>query len=308
MSGFLAARFARALLTMWLVHAFTFFALRLNIDVADVAIPGASEEALAAFRQRWGLDRPMALQYAVSVLDALRGDLGLSFRDGRTAAQWVLERMPQTFLLSGVGFALMVAIGVPAGVYAATQKGRAGDSATLALAIAAHALPSFVLSLALIFVFAVMLHLLPSSGIGTWRHMVLPVGVYAASGAGPVARFTRAAMLDVLGQPYILAARAAGVAPLELTFRHALPNAAIALVTHLGLALGATVGGAIIVETVFAWPGMGLALSEAVGGRDLPIVQTMVLVFALFMVLANLLVDVAYGLLNPKIRIARHGD
>jgi peptide/nickel transport system permease protein len=178
----------------------------------------------------------------------------------------------------------------------------------MALATVGYSLPSFVSGLALIYIFAVWLQILPSSGNGDARHLIMPVAVSGSAGAAALARFTRSAMLDVLGQPYILAARASGVPRQEIIWRHAIPNAAIPIVTFLGFAVGGLVGGAIVVETVFAWPGLGSALAEAVGQSDLTIVQTMVLLFGLVMVVANLIVDLLYGFLNPKIRLVRDGD
>jgi len=307
MTRFLILRMLRALLTVALVHGFTFFALRAGTDIADQVLNwNGSAEAVAAFNERWGLDRPVWQQYLVSLGDLMRFDFGFSFRDGRPASAWVAERLPATALLSGSSFLLMIAVGIPLGILAALHRGAPTDRMTMALATVGYSLPNFVLGLALIYCFSVWLQWLPSSGSGSWRHMILPVIVAASGGAAALARFARSAMLDVMGQPYILAARAAGVPPREIVLRHALPNAAIPLVTFIGFAFGATVGGAIVVETVFAWPGMGLALSEAVGGGDLAIVQTMVILFALVMVLANLLVDIAYGFLNPKIRLVSH--
>lgn len=292
---------------MALVHAFTFFALRSGSDIADQVLQwNGSAEAVAAFNERWGLDQPVWRQYLRALHVLLTFDFGTSFRDGRPAADWVAERLPATFVLSGGAFVLMIITGIPLGILAALRPGRAADRITMTLATIGYSLPSFVLGQALIYAFAVWLQWLPSSGSNTWRHMILPVIVTASGAAAALARFARAAVLDVLGQPDILAARAAGVPRVDIILRNVLPNAAIPLVTYLGFAFGGTVGGAIVVETVFAWPGMGLALSEAVGGGDLAIVQTMVILFALVMVIANLAVDLAYGLLNPKIRLMPH--
>lgn len=312
MTRFILMRLLRAVLTMLIVHAFTFVALRAGTDVADQVLSwNGSPEAIAAFNERWGLDQPLLEQYATSLRSVARGDFGLSFRDGREAIDWVAERLPKTLLLSGCALLLSVLLGIPAGIYAALRHGALADRLAMGLATMGYSLPSFVLGLVLIYVFAVWLQVLPSSGTGTWQQLIMPVVVSATAsttGAAALARFTRSAMLDVMGQPYILTARAAGVPRREIIVRHALPNAAIPLVTYLGFAFGATVGGAIVVETVFAWPGLGLALAEAVGTGDLPIVQTMVILFALFMVVANFLVDIAYGLLNPKIRLVAHED
>jgi peptide/nickel transport system permease protein len=309
MTRFVTVRLIRALLTLLLVFTFTFFALRAGTDVANQVLNWqGSKEAVAAFNERWGLDRPLIEQYVSTLAAMASGDFGYSFRDGRPAIDWVAERLPRTVLLTGSALALTVLIGIPAGILAALNRGRLIDRATMTLATIGYSLPSFVYGLALIYLFAVFLQVLPSSGYGDASQMVMPVTVAGTIGAAALARFTRSAMLDVLGQPYILAARAGGVPSAELIFRHALPNAAIPIVTYLGFAVGALVGGAIVIETVFAWPGLGAALSEAVGSSDLTIVQTMVLLFAAIMVAANFAVDVAYGFLNPKIRLVAHDD
>lgn len=309
MTRFIAVRLLRALLTLLLVHAFTFLALRMGTDVAQQVLNwNGSREAVEAFNARWGLDRSLGVQYLASLADLTRGEFGQSFRDGRPAVQWVAERLPMTLLLTGSALAVTVLIGIPAGIVASLHHDRPVDRATMAVATIGYSLPSFVSGLALIYVFSVWLQLLPSSGTGGFAHLVMPVTVAGFGGAAALARFARSAMLDVLQQPYVLAARASGESRLAVVFRHALPNAAIPIVTFLGFAVGALFSGAIVVETVFAWPGMGLALAEAVGQSDLTIVQTMVLLFGLLMVSANLVVDVLYGLLNPRIRLAGHGD
>lgn len=307
MIRFVAIRLIRAVLTILVVHAFTFFALRIGTDIAQQVLHwNGSREAVAAFNERWGLARPLPQQYWRSLVGLAQLDFGLSFRDGRPALDWIVERVPRTLLLSGAGFVVTVAVGIPAGIAAALRRGRASDRATMVAATIGYSLPSFVSGLALIYAFSVVWQVLPSSGYGTWQQMVMPVAVIGFIGAAALARFTRSAVLDVLGQPYILAARAGGVGRTALVWRHAMPNAAIPIVTYLGFAVGGLIGGAIVVETVFAWPGMGLALSEAVGSSDIAIVQTMVMLFALLMVAANLAVDLVYGVLNPKIRLAAH--
>ena len=309
MIAYAGRRLVRAILTLWVTLTVFFVLLRLNVDIGLLALDlNASPEAVAAFNTRWGYDQSVLTQYLDYLRGVAAGDFGFSFRDSRPAVDWVFERLPKTLQLSMTGFALMVIIGMTAGVTAAIHRGRALDRALMSLAVAGYSMPSFVLGLGLMYAFAVFLQLLPSSGSTTWMHLVLPAATYGLTGAAGVARYTRSAMLDVIGRPYILAAHAAGTPPGEVITRHAAPNAAIPVVTFLGFSAGQLVGHAVIVETVFAWPGLGQGLVTAVAHRDLAVVQVMVMVFVAFMVTANFIVDLLYGVLNPKIRMAGHGS
>lgn len=309
MTRYLIRRTLRALLTLWAAVTFFFILLRVDVDIGALALDlQASQEAIDAFNARWGFDKSILEQYWIWLKGAVQGDFGYSFRDARPAAEWVTERLPKTLQLSLAGFALMILIGVPAGLVAAVRNGSAVDRAIMGLAAAGYSLPSFVLGLTLMYVFAVFLQLLPSTGSTTWAHLVLPAATYGLTGAAGIARFTRAAMLEVLGRPYITAARAAGATPREVVLSDAVPNAAIPVVTMLGFSAGQLVGHAVIVETVFAWPGLGQGLILAVANRDLAVVQVMVMVFAAFMIGANLLVDLLYGLLDPRIRTTGEAD
>ena len=303
MTGYLLRRTLRAAITLWAAVTFFFVLLRTDVDIGALALDlNASAEAIEAFNARWGFDKSVLEQYWIWLSGALQGDFGYSFRDARPASEWVAERLPKTLQLSLAGFALMILIGVPAGIAAAIRAGTPTDRTIMAVAAAGYSLPSFVLGLTLMYVFAVFLQLLPSTGSTTWAHLILPAATYGLTGAAGIARFTRAAMLEVLGRPYITAARAQGARPAEVVLSHAAPNAAIPVVTMLGFSAGQLIGHAVIVETVFAWPGLGQALISAVANRDLAVVQIMVMVFAAFMIGANLLVDLLYGLLDPRIR------
>ncbi|MEO1103727.1 MAG: ABC transporter permease, partial [Pseudomonadota bacterium] len=289
----------------WAAVTFFFILLRLDVDIGSLALDlSASQEAIDAFNSRWGFDQSILEQYLAWITGALQGDFGYSFRDARPAADWVMERLPKTLQLSLAGFSLMILIGVPAGIVAAIRAGSATDRTIMGLAAAGYSLPSFVLGLALMYTFAVFLQLLPSGGHTTLAHMILPAATYGLTGAAGIARFTRAAMLDVLSRPYIRAAVSLGAPRRAVILEHAAPNAAIPVVTMLGFSAGQLVGHAVIVETVFAWPGLGQALILAVDNRDLAVVQVMVMVFAAFMIGANLVVDLLYSLLDPRIRVA----
>ncbi|MEI6161317.1 MAG: ABC transporter permease, partial [Roseococcus sp.] len=202
---------------------------------------------------------------------------------------------------------IMIILGIPAWIYAALHRNSFADRAVMVLAVAGFTVPSFVLGLLLVLVFAVQLGWLPSGGQDSWRHAVLPVVTLGLGGAAVLARFTRSAMLEVLGQPYIRTASAKGV-PWALVVRgHALPNAAIPTVTILGFLVGSLVAGAVVVESVFSWPGVGRLLVVAVGNRDLAVVQAILLLVAFTMVTANLIVDLLYGLLDPRLRAGGRG-
>ena len=285
---------------------FTFVVLRLSGDPATIVMsPDAPPEAIAAFRHAWGLDQPLWRQYLDYIAAAARGDLGQSMRDGRPAVSLVAERIPATLELALPALALKLLLGIPAGVYAALHRGSAVDRGVMALAVTGFTVPSFVLGVAFVLVFAVTLHWLPSGGQDSWRSAVLPVLTLGLGGAGVMARFTRSAMLEVLGQPFIRAASAKGVPWPRVVRRHALPNAAVPTMTVVGFLLGSLLAGSVVVETVYSWPGIGRLLVTAVSNRDLAVVQTVLLLVAATMVCANLLIDLLYGVLDPRMRAAR---
>lgn len=302
---FVVSRLLRAALTILFVMTFAFVVLRLSGDPAlQIMSVDAPPEAIAAFRKAWGLDRPIWEQYLSYIGHALSGDFGKSMRDGRAAIDLVMERVPATLMLTLPALALKIGIGIPAGIYAALHRNSLADRLTMALSVAGFTLPSFVLALLLVLVFAVQLGWLPASGSGSVAHTILPIVTLGTAGAAIMARFTRSAMLEVLGQPYVRAASAKGVSWQRVIARHALPNAAIPTVTIVGFMVGSLVAGAVVVESVFAWPGIGRLLVSAVANRDLAVVQALLLVIASWMVAANLVVDLAYGWLDPRVRAA----
>ncbi len=306
MTRFLLIRFGRALLTIVLVVTFAFVVLRLSGDPAMLILNvDAPPAAIAAFREAWGLDRPLYVQYAAYFGQILHGDLGQSMRDGRPAAQLVWERLPATLMLAIPALLIKVGLGIPAGVQAALHRGSWTDRLVMALAVAGFTVPSFVLGLVLVLVFAVQLGWLPSGGNISPLSPILPVITLGVGGAAVLARFTRSAMLEVLGQPYIRAAMAKGVPWHRVVRGHALPNAAIPTVTIVGFMVGSLMAGAVVVESVFSWPGVGRLLVVAVSNRDLAVVQAVLLLVAATMVMANLVVDLLYGVLDPRLRIAQ---
>jgi len=302
---FAISRVLRAALTILFVMTFAFVVLRLSGDPAlQIMSVDAPPEAIAAFRKAWGLDRPIWEQYLSYIGRALSGDFGKSMRDGRAAFDLVMERVPATLMLTLPALALKIGIGIPAGIYAALHRNSLADRLTMAISVAGFTLPSFVLALLLVLVFAVQLGWLPASGSGSLAHTILPIITLGTAGAAIMARFTRSAMLEVLGQPYVRAASAKGVSWQRVITRHALPNAAIPTVTIVGFMVGSLVAGAVVVESVFSWPGIGRLLVSAVSNRDLAVVQALLMVIASWMVAANLVVDLAYGWLDPRVRAA----
>ncbi|MBI3706710.1 MAG: ABC transporter permease [Proteobacteria bacterium] len=306
MMRYLAGRVLRGLFTILLVMTFAFVVLRLSGDPALLIMTvDAPPEAIAAFRTSWGLDRPLWDQYVTYVLRAAIGDLGNSMRDGRPAIELVLDRVPATLAITIPAFLLKIGIGVPAGIYAALHRNSLADRLTMLVSVAGFTVPSFVLALVLVLVFSVKLGWLPSSGSETLAHAILPIVTLGTAGAAVIARFTRSAMLEVLGQPYIRAASAKGLTWRRVVTDHALPNAAIPTTTIIGFMIGALIAGAVVVESVFAWPGVGRLLVVAVANRDLAVVQALLIIIAATMVAANILVDLVYGWIDPRMR-TRH--
>jgi peptide/nickel transport system permease protein len=303
MLRFFLIRLGRAALTVALVVTFAFIVLRLSGDPALIIMSvDAPPEAIAAFRKAWGLDDPIWLQYLRYFSAIGQGELGQSMRDGRPAIELVMERVPATLALTLPALALKLGIGIPAGIHAALHRDSLADRVVMATAVAGFTVPSFVLGLVLVLVFSVQLGWLPSGGQESWRHAILPVLTLGIGGAAVLARFTRSAMLEVLGQSYIRTASAKGVPWAAVVRGHALPNAAIPTVTIVGFMVGSLIAGAVVVESVFSWPGVGRLLVVAVSNRDLAVVQCILLLVAITMVSANLIVDLLYGVLDPRLR------
>ena len=303
MLRYFAVRLGRALLTIALIVTFVFIVLRLSGDPARIMLgPEVPPEVIAAFRSAWGLDDPLWLQYFHYFGAILQGELGRSMRDGSSAIDLVTERIPITLALTLPALAIKIGLGIPAGIYAALHRGSLADRMVMMLSVAGFTIPSFVLGLTLVLIFAVKLGWLPSGGHDSWRHAILPIITLGLGGAAVLARFTRSAMLEVLGQPFIRTASAKGVAWRDVIIGHALPNAAIPTVTIVGFLIGSLIAGAVVVESVFSWPGVGRLLVVAVASRDLAVVQCILLLVAVTMVTSNLIVDFLYGFLDPRLR------
>ncbi|MDQ7841418.1 MAG: ABC transporter permease [bacterium] len=263
---------------------------------------GASKEEIARLRSTLGLDAPLPVQYGRFVWRAAQGDLGRSLRTGAPVRDEVLARAPFTLVLTVASLGIALAIGIPAGVLSAAYRGRAVDHAAMLLALFGVSLPVFWLGLLLMLVFSLALGWLPASGFGTWKHLVLPAVTLGLASSALIARMTRSSLLEVLGQDYIRTARAKGLADRTVLLGHALRSALIPIVTVVGLQLGGLLGGAVLTETVFAWPGLGRLAVSAIYSRDTPLVQGTILFTAIAFVLINLAVDLLYALLDPRIR------
>ncbi|MBE0532315.1 MAG: ABC transporter permease [Rhodospirillales bacterium] len=306
--AFFLRKAGRALLTLWLVVTFVFVVLRVSGDPVELLLPDDTpQHVLDHYRHAWGLDQPLYEQYVRYIASVAAGDLGQSFRDGRPALEVVLERVPVTLQLGFAALVVTVALGMPLGITAAFNRNNLIDRLTVGASVIGYSLPNFFLGILLILTFALSLRVLPSSGYGSFKHLLMPALTLGTALAGIVARFTRSSVLEVLSQPYIRAARAKGVSSWRLVSWHALPNAAIPVVTILGFQVGNMLGGALVTESVFAWPGVGRLLVQSVAVRDLAIVQTCVLLIAVMMVATNLVVDTLYGWLDPRVRLAAPG-
>lgn len=267
-----------------------------------VAGMDASTEEVEHVRKALGLDRPLYVQYGIFLANAVQGDFGRSIRSRRPVLEEVASRLPYTVALALAALAVAVGIGLPIGILSAIKRYTIWDNIAMVVAVLGVSTPGFWLGLMFIIFFSVQLGWLPTSGAESWRHYILPaVSLGVASGA-MIARQTRSAMLDIIGQDYIRTARAKGFSERVVIVRHALKNALIPVVTIIGLRLGTLLGGSVVIEMVFAWPGLGRLLVESIGFRDFPMVQVGILLLACGFLFANLLVDILYVYLDPRIR------
>jgi ABC-type dipeptide/oligopeptide/nickel transport system permease component len=301
---YLVWRSLQSLLLILLVTFVVFMLLHITPGDPATIILGeqATPEQIADLRRSMGLDRPLPEQYARFLANAVRGDFGMSIRAQRPALEYVLERLPATLQLSAGAFAFAVLTGIPTGILSAVKRLSIWDHSSMFVALLGQSMPVYWLGLMLIIVFAVQLRWLPASGMGQPQHLVLPAITLGSFLIGLIVRLTRSSMLEVLNQDYVRTARAKGVSEPTVLVRHALKNALIPVVTVLGLQMGTLLGGAVITETVFAWPGMGMVTVTAIHQRDYPVVQSAVLISAVLVVLINWFVDVLYHYLDPRIR------
>jgi ABC-type dipeptide/oligopeptide/nickel transport system permease component len=302
--SFLARRLALSVPVLLGVATLVFSLIHLIPGDPAQAMLGetASPADVAALRSRLGLDRPLLEQYAAFLGGLARGDLGTSLRTGEPVAQQIWQRAPATAELAAASMVFAIGVAIPLGVLAAVRRGTMVDFASMGLALTGISVPNFWLGPLLAIVFSVWLEWLPVSGRGTWGHLVLPAVSLGAGLAAILARMTRATLLEELREPYVQAARARGASASRAVLRHALRSGLIPIVTLIGLQFGTVLTGAVITETVFAWPGIGRLLIQSIGFRDYPVVQGCILLIAVTYMAVNLITDLAYGSLDPRIR------
>jgi ABC-type dipeptide/oligopeptide/nickel transport system permease component len=304
-TAYLARRALGALWALIGVAIVVFLILHLTGDPASVMMPPEATKAeIEAFRHEEGFDRPLIVQFASFAAAAAHGDLGVSLRHQEPAMALALQRLPATALLASSAFLIVLLVGVPAGILSAVRPRTWIDYVARVIALVGQSAPTYWIGLMLILFFAVRLGWFPASGIGDWHNLVLPAATLGFFSTAKIMRLTRAAMLEVLAADYLRTARAKGLTFARVTLWHGLRNALLPIVTQLGVELGTLLSGAIITETVFAWPGVGRLAVQAVFERDFPVVEAVVLIAATTFVVLNLVVDLLYAVLDPRIRYA----
>jgi peptide/nickel transport system permease protein len=304
MRAYLFRRLGQAALTLAGVSVLVFVILRvIPGDPAKMLLPeGAPQSAVDELNRHLGLREPLWVQYGIFLRSVVRGDFGQSFQYRSPALRVVVERLPATLQLTLAAMTLTVVAGVSIGIVAAVRRGTGYDYAGTGLAVLGQSLPNFWLGIMLVLLFGVTLRWLPTSGFQGWTYLVLPSVTLAAFPTALVARLTRSSLLEILAQEYIRTGRAKGLAEQVVVLRHALKNATIPVLTVIGLQIGTLLGGAVITESIFAWPGMGKLTVDAIFFRDFPVVQTILILSATIFILINLVVDLLYTVLDPRIR------
>lgn len=305
MRRFLLSRILQALVTLWLLTMVAFVMTRLTGDPLDVLLDArATEDDRKAMASVLGLDRPLPVQYAIYLGHAALGNFGDSFKTRRPALTMVMERLPLTLELGTTAFLVSLVIAVPIGVISAVRRDTSVDVLGKVIALLGQSFPTFWLGLMLILLFAVTLEWLPASGAGGPAHLVLPsitLGWFTVAG---IMRLVRSAMLDTLGQEYVVTARAKGLRESGVVWKHALRNALIPPLTYAGLIFVGLLAGAVVTETVYAWPGVGQLVIESVAFRDFPVIQVILLLFGVMYVGMNLVIDLLYIWIDPRIGLA----
>jgi peptide/nickel transport system permease protein len=300
---FLGARLIRALIAVWLVSTVVFVVMRLSGDPVPLLLPpDAPRSEIFRVRSELGLDRPLPVQYAVFLVNVLRGDFGRSLHFREPAFRVVLGYLPATIELALSSFALAVLVAVPIGLLSAMRRNSLADHAAMGVALVGQSAPTFFLGILFILVLSLKAGWLPTGGRGDWPHLVLPALTLGAFAMASIARLTRSAVLEVMRADYIRTARAKGLSEMWVVTKHTLKNAAIPIVTITGLQFGTLLGGAVVTETVFAWPGIGRLAIQSIYNRDYPVVQCTVFLSALAFIVINFLIDVIYSVLDPRIR------
>jgi peptide/nickel transport system permease protein len=306
MRQFIGRRLGYSLLSLLVLSLTIFLFVRVTGDPATLLVePGASDDDIAAIHQKFGLDQPLWMQYGLFMLHLMRGDFGQSFYYQTPVLELYLDRLPNSLLLAAVAMTFSLVVGIPTGILAAVRVGRFWDSAGKLFALLGLSLPSFFVGLVMILVFSVYLGWLPSSGTGGVLHILMPAFALGWYFAASHMRLTRSSMLEVLGSEYIKLARLKGLPQSMVICKHAFKNALIPVVTLAGINLVLMINVAVVVETVFAWPGVGRLLYEGISFRDFPVVQGVVIMGGTMIVAVNLLVDVVYAVIDPRIRLEK---
>lgn len=305
MLAYALRRLTYSAIVLLVLSVVVFLISRLSGDpVALMVPPQATAADVARLRAALGLNGPLPVQYAHFLANALRGNLGNSLWQNQPALNLVLQRVPATAELTAAGMLLAVGIGLPLGVVAAVKRSTLVDRLSVLIAVLGTSIPNFWLGMMLIYVFAVRFHFVPASGRGGFSQLILPAVTLAGYPMARIARLTRSGLIEVLNQDYVRTARAKGARELAVIWIHSLPNAAISVLTIVGLQVGVLLGGAVVVETVFAWPGLGRLVVQAVQNSDYPLVQAATLFIGVIFIGVNFVVDLSYVLLDPRIRLS----
>ena len=303
MIKFTIKRLLKGLLCVWFIWTLIFFLVRVTGDPTDWMLPdGATDKELANLRASLHLDEPLGKQYIDTLTDLLQGDAGNSYYYKRDVAELYAERLGTTLRLALPAFGLAIVMGILIGTVAAIKHNTAIDRIAMTGAVVGYTMPSFCFGIIMLLIFSQKLKLLPSFGTDDWKSLIMPMITLAVSPMATIARLTRSSLLDVMNREYMNGARMKGVKELVVIIRHALRNSLIPVVTGVGMQLGTILGGAVVVETVFTWPGMGMLLVTSAKQRDFPTVQYGVLLVALSVTIVNILIDISYGYLDPRIR------
>ena len=304
MLRFIARRALQSIVTILIIVSVVFLVLNLSGDpIRMMASPTASEQDVAALRAAFGFDKPLGLRYLDFLKQVSLLRFGESIRTQQPALRAVLQRMPATLLLAFTALALATSIGIPLGMLAAVKRGTAADAPAVLVSMVGQSMPVFWTALLLIFVFGVMVPILPPSGYGTLAHLVLPSVSIAFFLLAGIVRVTRASVLEVLSQPFVTVARSKGLAERLVLVKHVFRNASIPVLTQLSLQMRFVIGGSVVVESVFGWPGVGQLLAQAAYGRDFPVVIAATFFIALFILVFSMVLDLAYGLIDPRVRV-----
>lgn len=303
---YIVQRIAQAFVSLLGVATIIFFILRLTGDPVLLMVPqDSTAEEIAVMREALGLDQPLGVQFVEYLGQIFTGDLGRSYIQNAPVIDLIMSRLPYTIDLAVAAFLLTVLIGVPVGMLAAIYKGTWVEKLCMPLILVGQSMPAFWTGILLIMFVSVRLKWLPSSGVDGLESLILPAITLASLSIATVARMTRSSILEQLGQDYVRTARSKGAGTSRLLFRHLLRNSAIPIITVLGLEFANLLGGSVITETIFAWPGLGQLTIQSITARDFPVVQAVVLLGAAFYIFVNLITDLLYGLVDPRIKLRR---